>query len=158
MRATVNGYGEAMEAIERKMMAEMDANLEKMKACIRATETCLGKTKASRKAGQKQKRAEMKTSLEETKATESEANQEKIKAVAEHYKGTPRVRATHLLTALHCRASGVARGAPKGLAFEKRRWTRPECSNGIRDRGIKRKLRLRSAETVNGTLKQILEL
>jgi hypothetical protein len=46
---------------------EMDANLEKMKACIRATKICLGKTKASRKTGQKKTRAEMKTCLEETK-------------------------------------------------------------------------------------------
>jgi hypothetical protein len=31
----------------------------------------------------------------------------------------------------------IVRGTTKGLTFEKRRQTQPECSNGIRDRGLK---------------------
>jgi hypothetical protein len=62
----------------------------------------LGKTKATIKAGQEQMRIEMKTGVEEMKATESDASQEKIETIVEHSDGALHVKATCMLTS--CRA------------------------------------------------------
>jgi hypothetical protein len=66
------------------MKGPMNANLEKMKACLRATAACLGKTEGRIETGQESREAEIKTALEEMKGTESEAIQERIEASAEH--------------------------------------------------------------------------
>jgi hypothetical protein len=83
------------------------------------------------KSGQEQMRAEIKSGLKEIKATKLEANQERIKAVPEHCERAPGVKAMQVITTLQSRISDVVRGVPKGLL------TRPQCSNGTRDRGIK---------------------
>lgn len=46
------------------------------------------------------------------------------------------------------------RGAHKGRKFEKRRRTKPKCSNGIRARGLKEQLHLRRERTANEALIQ----
>jgi hypothetical protein len=62
--------------------------------------------------------------MEEMKATvrasqeKMEASHEKIKAVAEHYKWAPCVKAVYVLTALQGRASDVLYGDPKGGTYE----------------------------------------
>jgi hypothetical protein len=89
-------------------------------------------------------RAKIKTGIQEIKATESKAcqekievgtetNQEKMEAVTEHCNWTPRVKATHVPTALQGCASNVLHGASKGPTFMKRQRTRLECSNSIRE-------------------------
>jgi hypothetical protein len=50
-------------------------------------------------------RAKIITDLKEMRATELEAYQETIEAVAKHCDGKPHVKATHMLTALHSWAS-----------------------------------------------------
>jgi hypothetical protein len=60
------------------LKAELDADREKIKACLEAMEAYLGETESTIKASQEQMRAEIKTGLEEIKATESEA-------IVEHY-------------------------------------------------------------------------
>jgi archaellum component FlaC len=47
----------------------MDANLEKMKACLEVTEASLGKMEAMIRAGQEQMGIKIMTGLEEMKAT-----------------------------------------------------------------------------------------
>jgi hypothetical protein len=55
-------------------------------------------------------RAEIKSGLGEVKASESEVNQEKTEAGAEHCDPAPRVTATHLLPMLHVERRDDARG------------------------------------------------
>jgi hypothetical protein len=52
----------------------------------------------------------------------------------------------------------VARGTSKGRTFGKRRRAQPECNNGIRNRGLKERLRLGSRRTLNKTVSQAVEL
>jgi hypothetical protein len=47
----------------------MDANLEKMKACLEVTEACLGNMETMIRAGQKQMGIKIMTGLDEMKAT-----------------------------------------------------------------------------------------
>jgi hypothetical protein len=89
---------------------------------------------------------------------ESEANRERIKAVAEHYNWASRLKITYMLTVLWGWAPDIVRGAPKGPTFTKKQRTQLECSSGIRDLGINPQLRLGSKRALNKTLKQILEL
>jgi hypothetical protein len=58
-----------MKAHREEMNVLMDANLERMKAYLEVTETCLGKTEVMKGAGQNQLEAEIMTGLEEMKAT-----------------------------------------------------------------------------------------
>jgi hypothetical protein len=52
----------------------------------------------------------------------------------------------------------VVRGASKEWTFEKRRWTCPECNNGIRDRGATQQLLLRKERTLNKIFRRTVEL
>jgi hypothetical protein len=104
-----------MEQMMKRLLAKADSNIrnvnpdgfsrfpdgcqpsqKEMKAAIRSqkeseakteeeTKACLGKRGATIKTGQKQIRVEITACLKEMKATESEANQEKIEAVENHY-------------------------------------------------------------------------
>jgi hypothetical protein len=67
-------------------------------------------------------RAEIRTGLEKMKATELEANQQKIEAVAKHYEGVPYTEAMQLLTALQDQASIVLCIDPKGATYEETIW------------------------------------
>jgi hypothetical protein len=119
--------------VEMRVIWEMvEASNEKMKANLGQVEAWLGKTEAKTRTGQEQMEAEIKTDLEEMNATESEANQEKLEAMAEHCNWTPHIKATHSLTALQVRASDAVCRALKGRTFKKRGRTYPECNNGIR--------------------------
>jgi uncharacterized protein YaaW (UPF0174 family) len=69
---------------------------------------------ATTKAGQAQMKAKIKTCLEEMEVTESEAIQEKIENIAQHYKEVPCAEATNLLTALQDQASDILHRNPKG--------------------------------------------
>jgi uncharacterized protein YlzI (FlbEa/FlbD family) len=60
--------------------------LENMEACPDATVVCLEKMEAVLKVSQEEVRAKIRTGLEELKATESEANQEKT---VEHCRREP---------------------------------------------------------------------
>jgi hypothetical protein len=71
---------------------------------------CLGKVEATIMARQEQMRAKLKTDLKEMRVTE-------LKATAEHYDGAPYVKAMHMLTALHTRASNVLHGVPKEAMY-----------------------------------------
>jgi hypothetical protein len=62
-----------------------------------------------------------------------------------------------MLTAQQGQASKV-QGTSKRLTFEKRRWTHPECSNSIRDQGLKEQLLLGSKRTVTETHRKPLGL
>jgi hypothetical protein len=42
----------------------------------------------------------------------------------------------------------VVCGTPKGRTFEKRRWAQPKHNSGIRDRGLRRELRLGGKEPI----------
>jgi hypothetical protein len=92
-----------------------DANLEKMRACLEATEAYLGKTEAMIKACQEQIRAEIKAGLEEMKPTELEANQGEIGAGGEHYT----LKACTFLLRCRARLLDVLHGDPKGATYEK---------------------------------------
>jgi hypothetical protein len=157
-RESVKANKEAMVFCLKKMVAKMDAWLGETKACREATKASLEKTEATVKVGQEEMRAEIKTGLGEIKATESKVNQEKIEVGAEHCDPVPRIIPTNVLTALQGWASDAVRGAPNDSTFEKRRRTWSECSNGIRDRGLKRQLHLGGKTALNETLRQTLKL
>jgi archaellum component FlaC len=55
--------------LEAKLDADQEKIERKMKACLEAAETCLEKMEATMKAGQERAIAEIKTGLEEIKAT-----------------------------------------------------------------------------------------
>jgi hypothetical protein len=63
----------------------MDVSLEKTKVCQEATKVCIGKTEATIRTGRRRKGNGIKIRQEKTKAKMSEANQENIEAVADHY-------------------------------------------------------------------------
>jgi hypothetical protein len=118
---------------------------------------CLGETEGRIETSTEEVRADIKTDFEEMNATESEDNKGKTEAVAEQCNCAPCVKASHVLAAQQGRDSEF-RGTPKGQTFEKRRRTRPECNNGIRDRGIREQLVLGCKKTVNEVLRQTLGL
>jgi hypothetical protein len=62
-----------------------------------------------------------------------EANQENIEVMAGHCKWVPHTETAHMFTAPQGWSSDVLRGTLKGPMFRKRGWTRPKCSNSIRD-------------------------
>jgi hypothetical protein len=52
----------------------------------------------------------------------------------------------------------VARGTLTGWTFGKRRRAQPECNNGIRNRGLKERLRVRNKGTLNKIFRRTIEL
>jgi hypothetical protein len=78
-----------------------------MKACLEKAKACVEKTKAEIDASQKEVRTQIKTGLEEMKATELEANKEKTGDGMEHYNPVPHAEAAHFLrpARLGCRCS-----------------------------------------------------
>lgn len=101
------------------MKAIIKAGQEKIgiekKACLEVMEACLEKMKDYRE----QMRAGIKTGLGEMKATELEANQEKIDAMAKHYEGVPHAEAMHMLTTPKDWASDVLHEVPKEVTYKK---------------------------------------
>jgi hypothetical protein len=49
----------------------------------------------------------------------------------------------------------AVQGNSKGQTFRKRRRPRPECNNGIRDRGLRQQLQLKSKRAFKKTIRQI---
>jgi hypothetical protein len=79
------------EGMKTGIKALMDAHLEQLNAChenmtvgLEAMKACLGKTEARLQTFQEEIEAEFMPELEEMNVIESEANQEKIEAVAEY--------------------------------------------------------------------------
>jgi hypothetical protein len=108
--------------------------------------------------------------------TDLDTNQEKPDAVAVHLEipneedpvettGAPKDWSVdHEPAAGYCNPKerwakdDVMWGAPKGWTVEKRLWTQLKFSNGIRDRGLKQQLLLRSKGNVSETLRQTIVL
>jgi hypothetical protein len=122
-----------------------------------ATEACLEKTEAMMNACQEPGRSEIKTGLEEMKATDLEVSTEEIEAVAELQEVPSEKAAVETVGALKDRSGDQlptvgylnllrrqtkddVRGTPKGGTFEKRRRTQSKFDNGIRDQDRKEQL------------------
>jgi hypothetical protein len=56
------------------MKSMMDVNLEEIRACLGVMEACPGKMEPMMKAGREQMGIEVKTGMEEMKATKSKGN------------------------------------------------------------------------------------
>jgi hypothetical protein len=119
--------------------------------------------------------------------TDLEANPEKSDAVAEHQEAPKEETAVetievfidqngdHHLAVRHRRQpkkrtqgdggsrNNLTAAGHRGPTVEKRRWKGPECNNGIRNRGLKQKLRLGNKKTLSKenakeTLRQTIQL
>jgi hypothetical protein len=52
----------------------------------------------------------------------------------------------------------VVQETPEGRTYKKRRRTRPECNNGIRDRGARQHLLLKKGRILREVIRQSLSL
>jgi hypothetical protein len=111
------GHGGSWPRRDGVRINVFEEKLDKKDAAIKANQE---KMNARIETVQEQMEAKIKTHLEEMNTTESEANQGKTGAMAEHCNWTSCAKATHMLTALWDQAYGVVHGAPKRPTFEKR--------------------------------------
>jgi hypothetical protein len=129
-----------METNQEKMMAKLDARHERMvtrmDSQLENREACLEKTEV----------VELEANPEETE-TESEHQEVPNEEAAVETVGAPiggPVTGRGMRNTRKSRTMGyLSRGAPEGPTVEKRRRKVPECNNGIKDRGARRKLHLR---------------